>query len=67
MSIYRFYYDGFRDRSWSGRRACIIIINKIIIIFAVLRIFFFPDFLKVNFSNDRDRGDYVLEQLTGNN
>jgi hypothetical protein len=35
--------------------------------FLILKIFFFPDFLKVNFGSDRERGDYVLEQLTGNN
>jgi hypothetical protein len=35
--------------------------------FLILRIFFFLDFLKVNFSNDRERSDYVLEQLTGKN
>lgn len=32
--------------------------------FAVLKIFFFPDLLKVKFKNDRERSDYVIEQLT---
>lgn len=67
MSIYRFYYDGFRDMSWWGRRAWIIIIIKIIIIFAVLRIFFFPDFLKKNFDDDTQRSEYVLDQITSLN
>jgi hypothetical protein len=40
---------------------------KLFIMFLILKIFFFPDFLKVNFRTDRERGDYVLEQLTGNN
>lgn len=66
-SIYRFYYDGFRDMSWWGRRAWIIIIIKIIIIFAVLRIFFFPDFLKKNFDDDTQRSEYVLDQITSLN
>lgn len=66
-SIYRFYYDGFRDMSWWGRRAWIIIIIKVIIIFAVLRIFFFPDFLKKNFDDDTQRSEYVLDQITSLN
>jgi hypothetical protein len=65
--IYRFYYDGFRTMSWWGKRVWVIILVKLFIMFLILRIFFFPDFLKVNFSNDRERSNYVLEQLTGNN
>jgi hypothetical protein len=49
--------------SW-GRNVWIIIIIKLFIIFAVLRVFFFPDFLKKNFDNDSKRSEYVLEQLT---
>ena len=64
--IFRFYYDGFRTMSWWGKRVWIIILIKLFIMFLILRIFFFPDFLKTNFSSDRERGDYVLEQLTGN-
>jgi hypothetical protein len=30
----------------------------------LLRIFFFPDILKTKFSTDRERGNYVMEQLT---
>ena len=66
-SVYRFYYDGFRDMSWWGRRVWIIIIIKIVIIFIVLRIFFFPDFLKKNFKDDARRSDYVLDQITSLN
>ncbi len=65
--IFRFYYDGFRTMSWWGKRVWVIILVKLFIMFLILRIFFFPDFLKVNFATDRERGDYVLEQLTGNN
>lgn len=64
--IFRFYYDGFRTMSWWGRRVWLIIIIKLLILFLVLKIFFFPDFLKTNFSSDEERSDYILEQLTGN-
>lgn len=63
----RFYYDGFRTMSWWGNRVWIIILIKLFIIFLVLRLFFFPDFLKSSFKTDDERSNYVLEQLTGNN
>lgn len=65
-NIFRFYYDGFRTMSWWGRRAWLIIIVKLIIMFLILRLFFFPDFLNSNFDSDEERSDYVIEQLTGN-
>jgi len=46
-----------------GRKVWIIILVKLFIIFAILRLFFFPDFLKKNFDSDEQRGEYVLEQL----
>ncbi|HPY67800.1 MAG TPA: DUF4492 domain-containing protein [Bacteroidales bacterium] len=63
-NVYMFYYEGFRDMSWWGKRAWIIIIIKLIIIFAVLRIFFFPDFLRKNFDDDKQRSEYILDQIT---
>lgn len=65
--VYMFYYEGFRDMSWWGKRAWIIIIIKLIIIFAVLRIFFFPDFLRKNFDDDKQRSEYILDQITSLN
>jgi len=62
-TIAKFYFDGFRNMTW-GRKLWGIIILKLFIIFAILRLFFFPDILKRDFSNDRERGDHVLEQLT---
>jgi hypothetical protein len=49
--------------SW-GRNVWIIIIIKLFIMFAILKIFFFPDFLKKKYDNDSDRSNYVMEQLT---
>jgi len=47
-----------------GKRLWVIILIKLFIIFAILKIFFFPDVLKKKFSNDSQRGDYVIEQLS---
>jgi hypothetical protein len=32
--------------------------------FAILRLFFFPDLLQRDFETDQERSDHVLEQLT---
>lgn len=63
VRIFRFYRDGFR-RMTVGRTLWKIIFIKLFIMFAVLKFFFFPDFLATRFSNDAQRADYVLEQLT---
>jgi len=61
--IFRFYYDGFRNMSLWGRKVWIIIIIKLFIMFAILKIFFFQDFLKSNYKDDKQRSEYVLDQL----
>jgi hypothetical protein len=61
--IYRFYREGFRSMTL-GRTLWKVIIIKLIIMFGVLKLFFFPDFLKTNFSTDEQRADYVMEQIT---
>jgi hypothetical protein len=47
-----------------GRNLWKIILVKLFIMFAILRIFFFPDLLKRDFNNDEQRADFVLEQIT---
>lgn len=39
-SIWRLYYDGFRAMTW-GRTLWIILLVKLFLMFAVLRVFFF--------------------------
>jgi len=61
--IFNFYVEGFKTMTW-GRQVWIIILIKLFIMFAVLKLFFFPDFLKTNFDSDEERSNYVIEQLT---
>ena len=61
--LFFFYLDGFRNMT-VGRRLWLIILIKLFIMFAILKLFFFQDFLESNFSSDDDRSDYVIEQLT---
>jgi len=64
LRIWNFYAGGFQNLSNWGRQVWIIILIKLFILFAVLRIFFFPDFLKTNFKTDSERSEHVLEILT---
>lgn len=57
------YIDGFRNMT-IGRKLWILIIIKLIVIFVILKIFFFPDVLGTNYDNDIQRADAVRESLT---
>ena len=61
--LFSFYYEGFRDMSWWGRRVWVIIVIKLIVIFIILRFFFFKDFLGKRYDNDKQKSEYVMDQL----
>jgi hypothetical protein len=61
--IFRFYRDGFKTMTW-GKKLWGIILIKLFIMFAILRLFFFPDILQKEFDSDEERSNHVLEQLT---
>jgi len=61
--LFHFYYDGFMSMSGWGRKVWLIILIKLFIMFAILKIFFFQDFLFKNFHNDKDRSEYVFDRL----
>lgn len=63
LKIVYFYYDGFRSMT-VGKKLWIIILIKLFVMFVILRLFFFHDFLKTRFDNDPDRSEYVIDQLT---
>jgi hypothetical protein len=47
-----------------GKQVWLIILIKLFIMFVVLKMFFFPDFLGRNFGTDEQRSEYVLKNLT---
>jgi hypothetical protein len=59
--VFDLYYDGFRSMRL-GRTLWAIILIKLVIIFVVLKLFFFPDFLKQNAKGDE--AGYVATELT---
>ncbi|PKP23283.1 MAG: DUF4492 domain-containing protein [Bacteroidetes bacterium HGW-Bacteroidetes-21] len=68
MSIIRkfiyLYIDGFRNIGITGKSLVVVLIIKLFIMFAILKIFFFPNFLKTNFESDQERSDYIINQIT---
>ena len=65
--IYRFYSEGFGKMPAWGKQVWLVILIKLFVMFVILKIFFFPNFLKTNFRNDSERSNHVLENLTNIN
>lgn len=61
--IIRFYVEGFRSMTL-GKTLWAIILIKLFIMFAILKLFFFPNFLSSNFDNDDDRAQHVRSELS---
>ncbi len=59
--VYDLYYDGFRHMTL-GRTLWTIIIVKLIIMFAILKIFFFPNFIKEHASSGQE-SDFVATEM----
>lgn len=69
-NLFHLYSDGFRNMPDWGRKVWLIILIKLFIMFAILKIFFFSDFISSKFDSDKQRSEYVLDQLIntpGNN
>lgn len=64
LRVWKFYFNGFRGMGRWSKQVWIIILVKLFIMFVILKIFFFPNFLKTNFENDTQRSEHVLEVLT---
>lgn len=62
---FRLYYDGFRSMTL-GKTLWLVIAIKLFIIFIVLKIFFFPNFLSTHTEKGAE-ADYVATELLNNN
>lgn len=61
--ILSMYVDGFRSMT-VGRKLWLLIAIKLLIFFAVLKLFFFPDILQSKYSTDDQRAEAVRQALT---
>lgn len=61
LRIWHFYIEGFRSMTL-GRTLWLIILVKLFIMFFILRIFFFPNYLG-GYSTDQEKEEYVGSEL----
>ena len=59
--VYDLYADGFRNMTL-GRTLWAIILIKLFIMFAILKVFFFPNYLKQH-ANEGQEDDFVATEL----
>lgn len=59
--IFHLYYDGFRTMTL-GKTLWAVILIKLAIIFLVLKLFFFPDFINTNAQNG-DKAGFVSKEI----
>lgn len=59
--VYRFYVNGFKRMTW-GRTMWAIIGIKLFIMFAILKAFLFPNFLKKQGASVDERTEYVSSE-----
>lgn len=59
--IFDFYYDGFRQMKL-GRTLWAIILIKLFVIFVVLKLFFFPNFIKEH-AQKGEESEFVATQI----
>ena len=57
------YIDGFKSMT-VGKKLWILIIIKLIIIFAILKLFFFPDFLGSTADTDSETAAKVRQEMS---
>ena len=62
-NILNLYVDGFKNMK-VGRRLWLIILVKLLIMFGILKVFFFTETLNTNFTSDEKKSDFVIENLT---
>lgn len=63
-NIAKFYIDGFKNLEKLGIKLWVVILIKLFIMFVILKIFFFQDFLDKKFDNEKDKSEYILKQIT---
>lgn len=61
LSVWEFYRDGFRQMTL-GRSLWALILIKLFIMFFILKLFFFPSFLKGK--SEKQKENYVCTELT---
>lgn len=64
QELIKLYQYGFSIMSKESRTLWVIAVLKLLIMFGILKIFFFKDFLKTEFENDQQRIEYLRKNFT---
>ena len=62
--VFLFYYEGFKNMSLTSRKLWLIVLLKLFVMFAVLKLFFFNKSLNNVYSTDEERSQHVFRELT---
>lgn len=62
LRILRFYYDGFRNMTLGKTLWCLILI-KLFVMFFILKLFFFHDFISEN-SEKGEEAEFVMKSIS---
>jgi len=61
--IFDFYTGIFKNMGKLGYKLIIIILVKVFIMFAILKVFFFKDYLSERYKSDKQKSEHVINQL----
>ena len=64
IELLKLYKHGFSIMSKESKSLWIIAVVKLFIMFGILKMFFFKDFLKTNFESNEQRIEYLQNTLT---
>jgi hypothetical protein len=65
IKFYTFYRDGFKEMV-IGKKLWKIILIKLFVMFVILKLFFFPNYLNTRFETNEEKANHVLEIMTQN-
>lgn len=60
--VFLFYYQGFRSMTL-GKTLWMIILIKLFIMFAILKVFFFPNFLSSKGNSKKEKSEYIVNEM----
>jgi hypothetical protein len=60
--VYNFYSEGFKKMT-VGKTLWMIVLLKLFIMFAILKVFFFPNILNSNYKNEESKANHVRLEL----
>ncbi|NOQ29504.1 MAG: DUF4492 domain-containing protein [Helicobacteraceae bacterium] len=63
LEFFKLYIDGFRNLKKYSKNLWLIIAMKIFIMFAIIKYFFFPNYLSSVADTKEEKSNYVIEQL----